>query len=137
MALGGADVFQIVVFALDTHTFLGGGGAGIRPFLLPQKHIGKLVHPGVGEQQGGVIVLRQRRTGHNFVADLVKKVEEGLADFIAGSGFFQISLFSLLSWLKKLPLNFTASHACPTKKPPDWWPGGRLLQMFLKTRKDV
>ena len=55
-----ADVFQIVVFAAGADAFLRVHRAAVRTAAFLQKHVLKLVHAGVCEEQGGVV---QRTTG--------------------------------------------------------------------------
>ena len=83
VARGRANAGQVVVLARDAHTFLGGDGAGVRPFFLPQKHLGKLVHARVVEQQGGVVFLWQGGAGHFFVSHAPKIINKGTADLVA------------------------------------------------------
>ncbi len=44
-------IVQIVVLASHAHAFLAVGSPRVRPVIRPQKHVFKLDHPGVGEQQ--------------------------------------------------------------------------------------
>ena len=55
MAVGEADVFQVVVLAAGAHAFLRRRGARVVALLEAQENILELVHPGVGEQQRGVV----------------------------------------------------------------------------------
>ena len=60
VAAGVADVIEIVVLAAGADALLRGGGAGVIALFVAQKHIFKLVHPGVGEQQRGIVGGNQR-----------------------------------------------------------------------------
>jgi hypothetical protein len=86
VARGVADVFQVVVLAAGAHAFLRGGGAVVAALVEAEKDILELVHPGVGEQQRGVVVRHQRAGGHDLVAFRGEEVEELLADFGAFHG---------------------------------------------------
>ncbi len=82
MVTGGVtDVFQIVVLAAGTHAFLRGRCAGIRTLVEAEEHVLELVHPGVGEQQGRIVVRHERTGSHDLVALGFKELEELLADF--------------------------------------------------------
>ncbi len=72
-------VLQVVVLATSTHTALGAGGTGVIPGFTTQKHVLELVHPRVGEQQGGVVMGHQRGGWHLGVPLAGKVVQEGLA----------------------------------------------------------
>jgi hypothetical protein len=86
VARGVADVFQVVVLAAGAHAFLRGGGAVVAALVEAEKDILELVHPGVGEQQRGVVVRHQRAGSHDLVAFRGEEVEELLADFGAFHG---------------------------------------------------
>jgi hypothetical protein len=53
MAIGEADIFQIVVLAASADTFLAGGGTVVIALLEAEENVLELVHAGVGEEQGG------------------------------------------------------------------------------------
>ena len=78
---GVADVFEVVVLAAGAHAFLRSRRAGVRPLVETEENVLELVHPGVGEQQGRVLVRHQRTGGNDLVALGGEEVEELLADF--------------------------------------------------------
>jgi len=84
MARGASDVLEVVVFARHAQALLAGGGAAGADVLFAQKDAFKLHHPGVGEQQRGILLRHQRRTGQHLVPVFRKVIEKRLADFIAG-----------------------------------------------------
>jgi orotidine-5'-phosphate decarboxylase len=86
MPSGIADVFQVIVLAAGTHTFLGGRGTRVAALVEAEKHVLELVHPGVGEQQGRILVRHQRTRGHDLVTLGRKEIEKPLADFGAFHG---------------------------------------------------
>ena len=56
MARGVAHVLEVVVLAAGPHALLGRRGAVVRPLLAPEEDVLELVHPRVGEEQGGVVL---------------------------------------------------------------------------------
>jgi len=57
-----------------------------------------LIHPGVGEQQGGVVHRRQAGARHTGVASGGKEIDKALAHFGAGHFFHNVCLtFSIVS----------------------------------------
>ena len=88
------DVFEVVVFPTGPDALLGIGRAGVSPgdrtgpmryfrFGFAQKDGDKLIHPRVGEKQVRRIRHEARR-GNDRVTLLPEKIEEALADFVAG-----------------------------------------------------
>ena len=67
VAGGVADIVEVVMLAAGAHAFLAGGGAGVRALVKTQEHILELVHPGVREQQGRVVVGDGRGRGDKGV----------------------------------------------------------------------
>ena len=84
MPRGAPDLFEVVVLAAGTHAFLGGRRAGVAAFLLPEEHVLERHHPGVGEQQGGVVLWHQRIARHHGVAAFREKVKKSFAYFVTG-----------------------------------------------------
>ena len=84
MAVGEADVFEIVVLASGADAFLRSGGAGVVALFGAQEDVFELVHAGVGEQQGGVIGWNQRGAVHLAVSLLDEKVQEHASNIISG-----------------------------------------------------
>ena len=83
MTSGITDVFQVVVLAAGADALLAADSAGIGALFLPQEAILELVHPRVGEQQGGVVAWDQGAGGYTGVALLFEEAEEGFTDFCA------------------------------------------------------
>ncbi len=79
-----ADVFQIVVLAARAHAFLAGSGRLVVALLEAEENVLELVHPGVGEEQRGIIRRDERRAAHDAMAALLEKSQKCLADFVAG-----------------------------------------------------
>ncbi len=88
VARGVADVFQVVVLAACAHALLAADGAGIGALLGTQEAVLELVHAGVGEQQGRVVVRDQRTGGDSGMALLFEEAKEGFTDFCAFHRFF-------------------------------------------------
>ena len=65
MALGEADVFEVVVFAACAHAFLGGGGAFVIALFQAEEDVFELIHAGVGEEQRGIAVGHERAAAHD------------------------------------------------------------------------
>ena len=85
MAAGAAYVVEIVMFAAGADAFLGVGGAGVGAFFLAEEDRLELVHAGVGEEQGRVVVRHDGGAGHEGVAVLLdEEVDELLADLCGG-----------------------------------------------------
>ncbi len=87
VAGGAADVFQVVVLAAGADAFLRGGGAYVVALLSSQKQVLELVHPRVGEEQGGVVLRHEAGAGHKRVAAGLEVVQEGLANLVTGPRF--------------------------------------------------
>jgi len=88
MALGEADIFEIVVFAAAADTFFARWWlCRIRAFP-GEEDVLELVHPGVGEEQGGIAMRDERGTAHPAMAFALEETEEGFADFVAGPEFW-------------------------------------------------
>src|SRR5690606_40391561 len=88
-----SNILQVVVLALDTHTLLCRCRSFIRPLLLTQERIYKLVHASIGKKQRRIILYRQWRAGHDGMAHLLKKVQERFTYFIALDRFHLLSKF--------------------------------------------
>ncbi len=83
VAIGEADVLQVVVLAAGAHALLRGGGARVVALLDAEEDVLELVHAGVGEQQRG-IVGRHQRGGVHFLVSLGDEiVQEHAANFRA------------------------------------------------------
>jgi hypothetical protein len=60
------------VFAAGTQTFLHGHGSRVRARFLTEKHPLKLIHPGIGEQQGWISLWNESRAGNRLMALLLE-----------------------------------------------------------------
>ncbi len=83
MAVGEADVFEVVVLAAGAHAFLRGGGARVFALLEAQENVLELVHPRIGEEQCGVVGRDERGAAHDAMAALGEKFQKRAADFVA------------------------------------------------------
>ena len=97
MAVGEADVFEIVVLAAGADAFLAGGGALVVALLEAEEDILELVHPGVGEEQRGIVRRDERGAAHDAVAALFEEFQKCFADFVAGQILF---LFIVLAHVR-------------------------------------
>ena len=75
-----ADVVEVVVLAADAHALLRRRGPRVVPLLLAEEDVLELVHPGIGEQQGGVVARHERGAGHRTVTGRFEELEEPTAD---------------------------------------------------------
>ena len=87
MPLGESDVLKVVVLAAGADAFLGRSGAVVVSLFEAKEDVFELVHPGIGEQQGGVAVGDQRGTADAAMALALEEAEKGFADVVAGPGF--------------------------------------------------
>src|SRR4030042_670070 len=78
---------QVIVFPRYTEAFLRRGGPLVAPLLQAEEDILKLVHPGVGEQDGRVVLREERRTGGDFMVFPGEEVEETLPALRRSQGF--------------------------------------------------
>ena len=85
---GVTDVVQVIVLATGTHALLAGGGTGVATLFQTEEAVLELVHAGVGEQQGRVVVRNQRAGRDAGVPLLFEEAEEGFTDFCAFHGLF-------------------------------------------------
>ena len=83
MAIGEADVFEVVVLAAGAHALLRGSGALVVALLEPQENVLELVHPRVGEEQRGIADGHQRGTAHDAMAVGGKKVQKSTPNLVA------------------------------------------------------
>src|SRR5437867_6718764 len=87
VALGEADILQVIVLAARANTFLCGGGARIVAFFKAEEHVLELVHTRVGEEQRRIAVRHERRAAHAAVPLALEEAQERLADLIATPRF--------------------------------------------------
>ena len=97
VALGEADVFEVVVLAAGADAFLRGGGAVVVALLEAEEDVLELVHAGVGEEQRGIAVRDERGAAHDAVAVFFEEVQEGRADFVAGHVSLRLRKIKTLS----------------------------------------
>ena len=81
MAVGEADVFEVVVLASGAHAFLRGGGAGVVAVLEAEEDVFELVHAGVGEEQRGVVGRDERRGVDDLVSLLLEEAQKHGTNF--------------------------------------------------------
>ncbi len=83
MAVGEADVFEIVVLAAGAHAFLRSRGPVVVALFQAEEDVLELVHARVGEQQRGIVLRDERRRMHLAVSLLDEKVQKFSANFRA------------------------------------------------------
>ncbi len=98
VAIGEADIFEVVVFAAGADAFLASGGAVVVALLEAEEDVLELVHAGIGEEQSGIVGGDERRAAHDFVAALFEEAQKHFARFVAGEGVGHMSL----SWSQPL-----------------------------------
>ena len=79
---GPADRFQVVVLSAHAHALLAGRRADVVALLESEEHVLELVHPGIGEEQGGIVFRDEGAALHPLVAvvfEITKKVFSDLA----------------------------------------------------------
>jgi len=79
-------LLEVVVLARDAEDLLGVRDAGVGPGAGAEEHVLERVHPGVDEQERGVVLGDDRRARHDGVPLLSEEVEEGLAGGFGGLG---------------------------------------------------
>src|SRR5712692_6487425 len=84
VAVGEADVFEVVVLAAGADAFLAGGGAAVVALLEAEEDVFELVHPGIGEEQRGIVHRDERGTPDSSMVFLFEEAEEHFADFVSG-----------------------------------------------------
>jgi hypothetical protein len=127
MAIGEADVFEIVVLAAGADAFLAGGCAVVVALLEAEENVLELVHAGVGEEQRGIVGGDERGAAHDAVAAFREEAEEGCSDFVTGHR----PLIVLSSLHAELRATVRASHirerSDSAQGPPPldflWWNG--------------
>ncbi len=83
MAVGEADVFEVVVLAAGADAFLRRRCACVVALFEAKENVLELVHSGVGEEQCGVVCRDERRAAHDAMAAVGEKFQERAADFVA------------------------------------------------------
>ena len=95
-----ANFLQIIVFARDAEAFLRVGGAVPLGGLVAQKDVLELVHAGVGEHQGRVVLDDDGCRGHDFMPFGAEEVQKAISDFVCVH-FQWIRLFYFKKCFKK------------------------------------
>src|ERR1700690_1872504 len=133
MAVGEANILEVVVLAARANAFLARGGALIVAIFEAEENILELVHAGVGEEERGVVRRDERTAAHGAVAALLEEFQEGLADFVAGPGFVasRASQIFYSSFVVGLECDCNASVWRETKRDPS---SLRSLGMTTKGR---
>jgi hypothetical protein len=83
MAIGEADVFEVVVFSAGANAFLAGRRGFVIALFEAEENVLELIHSGVGEKQRGIVGRDERRAAHDAVAALFEKFQKCFADFVA------------------------------------------------------
>ena len=83
VALGVADLLEIVVLAACSHAFLDGRGAAaaLGRTLFAEEYLLELHHPGVREHERRIVARHHRRAGKDQVSLLLEILGEFLPDF--------------------------------------------------------
>jgi hypothetical protein len=84
VAVGEAYVFEVVVLAAGADAFLAGGSSLVVALLKAEKDVFELVHPGVGEEQSGIVHRNKRGTPDSSMVFLFEEAEEHIADVVSG-----------------------------------------------------
>ena len=119
-----ADGLEVVVLAAHAHALLDRGRPGVAAFLEAQEDVLELVHPGVGEQDGGVVLGQERRAAHDLVAPVGEVLEEGLANAL---GLHLTSSSGPPSARSTLLMPFSISSTAMSRV--DWMPMMRSLKL--------
>ena len=86
MPRGVANVLEVVVLTARTHATLRRRCAHIAALVLAEKAVLELHHAGIGEQQCRIVARHQGRARDNLVIVVAEKVQERLAQLVAGHG---------------------------------------------------
>jgi hypothetical protein len=79
-----AHLLEVVVLAAHPQAFLRVGHPGVGSAAVAEEEILEGVHPGVREQQRGVVLHHDRRRRHDMVALRREEIKELLADLGGG-----------------------------------------------------
>jgi len=81
-----AHLLQVVVLPTGPHALLARHGPGVWAPLEALEYSLELHHPGVGEQEGGVVRRDQGRAGDFLVPPGLEELQKLAADFSGGHG---------------------------------------------------
>ena len=79
-----ADIFEVVVLAAGSDALLGVDGPGVVAPAVAEEDFLELVHPGVGEQQRGVVVRDDGRGGDERMTMLLGEIVDEFASDLGG-----------------------------------------------------
>src|SRR5579872_290978 len=96
MAVGEAKVFEIVMFTAGADAFLRSGGAVVVAGFEAEEDVFELVHPGVGEEQRGIVGRDERGRVDLFVSALDEIVQEFTANLRASQHLLGFNCDSLI-----------------------------------------
>lgn len=77
-----SNLFEVVVLAAHTQTLLRISDTARLGHCITQDYVFELVHSGIGEHKGGIILYHHRGGGHDTMALGFEIVLEGLANFL-------------------------------------------------------
>ena len=83
MAIGEADVLEIVVLSAGAHAFLHGNRALVIALLESKEHVFELVHARIGKEQSRVANGHKRRAAHNAMSVLREVIQKCTANFVS------------------------------------------------------
>jgi hypothetical protein len=75
-----AHFFKIIMLSTHTKTLLGIGNTLEWRLLIAQEVVLKLVHPCIGEKQGGIILQNDGCRRYNLVSLALKKIQKLASD---------------------------------------------------------
>ena len=97
-----SNIFQVVVLAASADAFLGVDGTDKVTVTAPEENVLELVHPGIGKQQGGVVMRDHRaRIDHGVLVAAEQRNQETADELRPRSG----------AWLDSRGINCTDSMA--------------------------
>src|SRR5438477_6004794 len=97
MAVGEADILQVIVLPARPHTLLRRSRPRVIALLQAEEDVLELVHPRIGEEQSRIVMRNERRGVHLAVPLLNKKVEEFPPDLRAGKHAISINVKLILA----------------------------------------
>ncbi len=82
-----SNLFKVVVLAADTQTLLRVGHTLIFSGFVTEDNIFELVHAGIGEHQGRIVLDHHRSGGHDAMSFVAEEILEGFAYFFSCKHF--------------------------------------------------